>query len=363
MIFRSQFADLRKIGVEIGVLTADPVRTAKLYPGVKCFDVTRGRLRAVLSGVLWCDIAVVGGGELVQDVSSLMYSPYNLLPLFLAFLFRKKSFAWAVGIGQGSELGFLNRCLTQAAMRTISGGTVRDRGSFNSLHRMGLREQEIRLASDCVLALPFEAQEKGNVLGAAPRNVLNRQRHPLPLELRRKLGLYRETDPTGAATSWARLLDWHCGRQNCSVVLFPFHTGSLSNDDHVFCKLVAQKMKLSERVTFADPSDPEGFLKLLSGCRVMVTTPLHGAILAAATGTVPVSVSYSSKCIRFMEQAGLSEFISAGKPGIPDNRTADALKKAWEDYEATVGGMRERMKILSERAKITADHFRRTFGL
>jgi polysaccharide pyruvyl transferase WcaK-like protein len=351
------------MGVEIGVLTANPAGTAERYPGVKCFDVSRGRLRAVIEGVLWCDIAVVGGGELVQNVSSGLYTPFNLFPLFLAFLFRKKSFAWAVGIGQGKELSFSGRIMTKLALKTTAGVTVRDRGSFNTLHRLGLREPEMILASDCALSLPPVMEGRGNFLGAAPRNVSNRQKHFLPLELRRKLGRYREPDPTGAATAWARLLDWHCGRQNCALILFPFHTGTLSNSDHVFTRLVAEKMKLSERVTFADPDDPNSFMKLLSKCRVMVTTPLHGAILSIVEGAIPVSVSYSSKCTRFMEQAGLSEFISSGKPGIPDNQTAAALKKAWEEFDARMDDMSGKREMLSARAKRTAEHFRRTFAL
>ncbi len=362
-IFQSQYRDLTDMGLETGIMTADPERTRSRYPGVRCFDVSKGRLRAMAAAAAWSDIVIVGGGELVQDSSSLLYSPFNLLPLFLARLLGKKSFAWAVGIGQGSELRRSTRMLTRLAARSADGITVRDRGSFNTLHHLGLREPEMLLASDCALSLEFERCAKDNLIGAAPRDVSNRTGHLLPLEVRRKLGAKVKANPETGAMAWARLLDWCSQRYDADVVLFPFHTGSLSNDDGAFCRMVADRMKKGGTVKIADPGDTPGFLSTLARCRIMVTTPLHGAILAFAAGTVPVSVSYSSKCLRFMEQAGLQELISQGTPGIPDRNTAVAVERAWKGNDDLRLRMDERAEQLRARAKRTPEHFRKTFGL
>lgn len=311
----------------------------------------------------WSDIVIVGGGELVQDSSSLLYSPFNLLPLFLARLMGKKSFAWAVGIGQGSELRSSTRILTKFAAGSADGITVRDRGSFNTLHHLGIREPEMLLASDCALSLELENSPRENLIGAAPRDVSNRTGHLLPLEVRRKLGAKAKASPEAGAMAWARLLDWCVQRYGADVVLFPFHTGSLSNDDGAFCSMVAEKMKRSSAVSIADPGDTTGFLSTITSCRIMVTTPLHGAILAFAAGTVPVSVSYSTKCLRFMEQAGLQELVSSGTPGIPDRNTAGAIERAWKGNDELRLRMDERAKQLRARAKRTPEHFRKTFGL
>lgn len=363
MIFQSQYLDLKKAGVEIGVLSADTARTLQRYPGVKCFDVSKGRLKAVVSAVIWSDIVVVGGGELVQDVSSLFYSPFNLLPLFLAFLLRKKSFGWAVGIGQARELTFATGILTKLALKTTRGFTVRDRGSYNTLHQLGLREPKMMLASDCALTLSLDQPEKAVMIGAAPRDVSNRSRHLLPLELRKKLGIYKPVDPAPAAIAWARLLDWYSKKFSAGIVLFPFHTGTLSNDDHLFCMEVVKRMKMKNSATVADSGNTDEFLRKLSMCRVMVTTPLHGAILALAAGTIPVSVPYSSKCSRFMEQAELSEFISTGRPGIPDKSTAAALERAWTEFDSMKDSMAAKRGELMNRAGKTYRHFRETFRL
>lgn len=351
--------------VEIGVLSADPGRTKQRYPGVKCFDVVRGRFQAIIAGMKWCDVVVVGGGELVQDVSSLFYSPYNLLPLFLSAVFRKKSFAWAIGIGQGSELALLTPFLTKIALKRCAGITVRDMGSFNVLHKLGFREPEMILVSDCALTLSRLSDERAesNILGAAPRNVSNRTRKILPLELRKKLGLYKAIDPIPAADAWASLLDLHVDRHNSEIVLFPFHTGTLSNDDKAFCSLVKSRMKHASSVKIADPAEPGEFLDHISMCRVLVTTPLHGAIMSVATGTIPVAVSYASKCTRFMRQAELEKLIPPGEAGIPGETTTAVIEEAWNNTEKIMECMTSVRRKLFKRAEKTAEHFVRTINI
>ena len=335
------------------------------YPGIKSFDVSRGRLKAIIAGIKWSDIVVVGGGELVQDVSSLLYSPYNLLPLFLAALFRKKAFAWAIGIGQGSELAPLTPLLTRIALKACVGITVRDRGSFNVLHQQGFREPEMILTADCALTLSdeFHSVKKSNQLGAAPRDVSNRSRKFLPLELRKKKKNYEEPDPLPAADAWADLLDKHVDRHGSKVILFPFHTGSLSNDDNEFCDLIMSRMIHASSVTIADSSKPGEFFNLISECRVLVTTPLHGAIMSVATGTVPVCVSYASKCTRFMEQAELQGCIPRGKPGIPGKAATTAVERAWINSESIAARLDPVRKQLVQRAEKTAEHFKGLFRI
>lgn len=345
------------------MITADPDRTLSRYPGVKCFDCRKGRLAAVFKAVSWCDIAVVGGGELVQDQSSLLYSPYNLLPLALSAVMRKKAYAWGIGIGQGRELTAMTRSLVRTWLRTAEGVSARDRGSFNVLYRMGLREPSLLLASDSALSVKYPFKPGGALLGAAPRDVSNRTRHLLPLEIRKKLGTYRPADPGKAVARWAKLLDWYSARFDSDVVLFPFHTGTLSNDDAGFCRMIARKMKNAERVRIADPEDGSGFLHLMSECRILITTPLHGAILAFASGTVPVSVSYSSKCARFMEQAQLPDLVSSDEPGVPGRSTAILVERAWREWETISTGMASRLDELRNRSRQTASHFGKTFGL
>ena len=354
------------MNVELGVLSAVVNRTKSKYPDVKCFDTTQGRFKAIISAVMWADIIVVGGGELVQDVSSLFYTPFNLFPLFLALLFRKKSFAWAIGIGQRGELALCTPILLKLALWKSSGITLRDRGSYNVLYKLGFREPQIKLTADCALTLSVKKSSllSSPILGIAPRNVSNRQRKLLPLELRKKMKNYVEPNPRPAAKKWAELLDLFCKENEVEqVVLFPFHTGSLSNDDFSFCELIQSMVKSEVSIEIADLSLPHKFLKRIADCRVLVSSPLHGLIMAFVSGTIPVTVSYSSKCTRFMELAELESLTSDEKACVPTKSVQKTLDYAWNNSEEIKKQMLNVSSKLVNRAQKTEENFRKVFGL
>jgi len=274
---------------------------------------------------------VVGGGELVQDVSSLFYTPFNLFPLFLALLFRKKSFAWAIGIGQKSELAFCTPILLKLALWKSSGITLRDRGSYNVLYKLGFREPQIKLTADCALTLPVEklASFSSPILGIAPRNVSNRQRKLLPLELRKKMKNYVEPDPRPVAKKWVELLDLFCKDNEVEqVVLFPFHTGSLSNDDLAFCKLIQGMAKSEVSIEIAD-----------------------------------LSLPHESKCTRFMELAELESLASDEKVCVPTKSVQKTLEYAWNNSEKIKKQMLNVSAKLVNRAQKTEENFRKVFGV
>ncbi len=342
-------------------MSADPERTHAVHPAARCFPTKRGRLGAMVSAVRWSDVVVVGGGELLQDRSSRLYSPFNLMPLLLARVFHRKSFCWAVGIGRKGELARTTPPLAKYALADCEGITSRDEPTYTTLIEWGFSSPVLKPAADAALSLgrgfgpgPVDSA----VLGAAPRNVLNRTGSLLPLEIRRRLPGYRPADPVPAAAAWAALLDRHLQAHGGSVLLFPFHTGTLSNSDHDFCGMVLGAMKRSGDASIASFGSVEQALALIAGCRVMLTTPLHGAILSIVTGSLPVAVPYSSKCSRFMEMAGLTALTVPGSEGVPGSGAFDVLKTAWEGCGRWWDGLSTVREELMASSGATAEHFR-----
>lgn len=363
-IFLSQVRSLSAMNVRVGVMSADPSRTGKAHPGVTSFYTGQGRLRAMLSGVRWADVVVVGGGELLQDRSSLLYSPFNLMPLVLARLFRRRSFCWAVGIGREGELVRTTPPLARYALASCIGITARDRSTYSTLIEWGFSSPVLKPAADSALLLgrDFAAGPVGSsVLGAAPRNVTNRKGALLPLEVRRRFPGYRPDDPSPAAAAWATMLDRHLDRHGGAALLFPFHTGTLSNDDLSFCRLVQGAMNHPDRASIAEFDTVEQALLLIAGCRVMVTTPLHGAILSVVAGALPVAVPYSSKCSRFMEMAGLEALLEPGNGGVPGPDADRALDDAWNNCGAWWEGLGKVRDELTAASEATPEHFRSRF--
>jgi polysaccharide pyruvyl transferase WcaK-like protein len=360
-IFVSQVRDLKLFDTEVGVMSAVPGETSGRF-GAKPFDVRRGRLRAMICGILWSDVVVVGGGELVQDVSSLMYTPWNLLPLRLAGLFRRRTYAWSVGIGQGGELAPWTPGAVRRWLGRCRGVTVRDGHSLTTLLDLGLSRARVRLSSDSTFTLAAgygPGPVGGDLLGFAPRNVSNRKRRLLPLETRKKLGIHEECDTSAERMAWAALLDEHLERRGGGIAMFPFHSGSLSNSDDEECRAVLSYMRRGGDVRIVEAGTLEEFMGEMSRCRVFVTVPLHGSILSVVTGALPVALPYASKGFRFMEEAGLGDFCISSSGDWTDG-LREALERAWEHAGAVWRDLSQVRERMVERCRLNPGHFRAT---
>ncbi len=361
-IFLSQVSDLAALDVELGVMSATLEATAGKY-GAKPFDVRKGRLRAMLRGILWSDVVIVGGGELAQDVSSLLYTPFNLLPLRLAALLGKKTYAWSVGIGQGNELAGWTPGTLKRWLGRCRGVTVRDKPSLDTLIGLGLSASRVKLSSDSTFTLAGDfgpGPVKSDLLGFAPRNVSNRQRKLLPLETRRKLGMYKEPDVSDSRLRWAELLDRHLRRFDGRLRMFPFHSGSLSNSDDSECREIASLMKHGDRVELVSTGDVHDFMKRISECRVFLTVPLHGSILSVVTGAVPVALPYASKGFRFMKEAGLGELAADPMSQNWSELLSGQLDHAWINADAIWEELSVRRSELIDESRMNSEHFRAT---
>lgn len=362
-IFASQVRDISSLGdVRLGVMSAIPEKTEEMY-GAKPFDVSKGKLRAMTRGVRWCDVVIVGGGELAQDRSSLLYTPFNLHPIRLAKSCGKPAFAWSVGIGQGNELASWTPGQLRKWLGYCRGVTVRDRPSLEILLNLGLSPEKVRLSSDSTFTLAgdyAQPHSTSEVLGVAVRNVSNRQGNILPLEIRRKLGFYREPDVTGIRRKWADLLDRHIETNGGEIRFFPFHTGSLSNSDDSECEAVMAMMKHSDRATVIMPAAIRSFLTRISECRVILTVPLHGSILALVTGTIPIAVPYASKGYRFMEEAGLGGLTVDSSLDNWDEELSVMLDRTWDTSRDILQALTEKRSELAEKCTLNLELFRQT---
>ena len=362
-IFASQVRDIYSLDdIKVGVMSGVPEKTEEVYD-VKPFDVSKGKLRAMTRGVRWSDIVIVGGGELAQDRSSLLYTPFNLHPLRLAKRFGKPAFAWSIGIGQGNELARWTPGQLRKWLGYCSGVTVRDKPSLDILLNLGLDPERVRLASDSTFTLAGDYAQPhttSEILGVAVRNVSNRQGNILPLEIRRKLGLYREPDVTGIRRKWAALLDRHIDTHDGEIRFFPFHTGSLSNSDDSECEAVMAMMKHSDRATVIMPTGIRNFLTKISECRVILTVPLHGSILALVTGTIPIAVPYASKGFRFMEEAGIVDLTVDSSSDSWDEELSVLLDQTWDTSRNILQVLTEKRSELAESCTLNLELFNQT---
>src|SRR6056297_1703138 len=91
----------------IKILTADPQKTKKKF-GIEGID--RYSFTKVNKGILDSDVIIVGGGSLLQDVTSKRSIYYYLYIIFIAKILNKKIALLSQGIGPIN--GKINKIIT-----------------------------------------------------------------------------------------------------------------------------------------------------------------------------------------------------------------------------------------------------------
>ena len=92
----------------------------------------RGGFRGIVNTLKWIkksDIIVLGGGEIIQDRSSLVYIPYLLIRPLIAKILHKKLFGYAIGVGEKEEISFLGKIQSKIVLNMFDTITVRDEKS------------------------------------------------------------------------------------------------------------------------------------------------------------------------------------------------------------------------------------------
>jgi hypothetical protein len=163
---------------------------------------------------------------------------------------------------------------------------------------------------------------------------------------------------TSDMLEWARVLDRHVEIHGGTIRLFAFHTGPLSNSDDSSCAAVASLMKRSSSVELVRAAGLSGFMEALSGCRAILTAPLHGAILGLIAGATPVAVPYSSKSPRFMKEAGLEEFVVDRSGGRWADDAGARLDRAWRNPGDIWRTLEDRRAELASRASLNSALFK-----
>lgn len=78
--------------------------------------------------------------------------------------------------------------------------------------------------------------------------------------------------------------------------------------DREHCQRLADKIAHSSVQLIPNVLAADRLFGVLQQCKMAISLKLHGAILAAAAGCLPVSLAYRFKCIEFMHSIGMDEY-------------------------------------------------------
>jgi polysaccharide pyruvyl transferase CsaB len=256
----------------------DPLVTAFDREEVeRCFGVRtvdRRRLASVLQALGGCDALVLGGGSLLQDVTSFGSLIYYTGLILRARLAGLPVLLWGQGLGPLRRRR--SRLLVQRLLPLVQGITWRDAGSAALAAEWGVQAP---VGSDPVWSLPAQCwQGPGGpiVLCWRPTRLLN-------------------------DSGWAVLLqalDQVARRLDRPVHWLPFHR---EQDTGLLQELKERSLLpqgLEARSRELQVKTPEEACEQFHGAALVVSMRLHGLILAALAGAPCAALSYDPKVRR-----------------------------------------------------------------
>lgn len=282
---RNQQPDL-----QIKVLSQEPEKTSRAY-GVQGVD--RWRLREIWQAFRNSDLFILGGGSLIQDVTSSRSIIYYLSLVWLAKLMGKKVFFYAQGIGPIRN--GLNKELLRRVGNKVDLITVRDEGSKKLLVELGVTKPEILVKADPVLGLYANEMDKNPGLKYLEKNGVDLEEDHGPI-----IGIsVREwQNLQGYKKALAAVGDRLAGK-GYQIVFLPFH---FPDDIHP-SREIANLMK-EPAVVIRDQLGVTEMLGCLSSMDLLIGMRLHSLIMAAVMGVPMVGIAYDPKVEAFVRSIG-----------------------------------------------------------
>jgi len=350
---------------EIKVLSSNPQKTESAYQ-IKAIKLGGfiNFLKSIIE-VAKSDYIIVGGGELIQDKSSLFLQPYLLFRPFIGWLFGKKLIAQGVGIGESDEITKFGKWQAKFILNRFKIITLRDRKSLSMLKALKITKPRSYVAAD--IANTLNKPEDGKIAGIlkmhgikenekiavlSMRSVYHRSHNLLPFNIRKKLGLLSKkyfAEIEHFKKTIAQTADYINRQYGLRIVFVPAYTGSnFSAFDDIFSKEIMKYVKC-DSVCISENSC--GNIKgILSKAEFVIAVPLHALILAGSENVPVIAISYASKHRAYMEQIEMGNYVVKAE-NIGDRLEFSAIKKMIDNIVNNREHIVERLETINKNIK------------
>ena len=293
--------------------STDPAYTDSRYHVRSTNPFTLRSLLQTIRNIHRSDIVLLGGGELVQTKSSLLYLMANLAPGYLSWIFKKKCLAIGIGIADEDEISRIGKTTARFILNRIDRICVRDRSSFENALSIGIKKDKLALTAD--LAFHFANTKRpvprfsNQTILLCPRFTKKRTGSFLPSWLTRKLTRkIHDEDFQMSAREFAELLKLVC--RSYKVIILPVYQGrNTSNEDFLFAREIVDAAGFPENVEIYNGAiTVHSIFDLMEKIDLAVAVPLHALVMAAIAHKPIMALPYASKCINLMRELKLSDY-------------------------------------------------------
>lgn len=236
------------------------------------------------------DCVMLGGGGLIQDVTSWRSSLYYLGVPLLATLQSKRTISCAQGVGP--IIRSWTRPLVKAVFSRMAMIDVRDDASRDVLIRCGIRGQNITVSCDIGLSY---------LVALAPEPVVNGHQEPRIVAcVNERFGWTPEE-----TASFLDCLGSQSSARLDLVVLFP-------SADLAFTRAVRDRLLMPSELVVSP--QPEELMELCGSATLTVAGRYHMAVAAVAAMSPVVGLAYDPKVSQLADYCGFEALAPGDAP-------------------------------------------------
>ncbi|MBX5476536.1 MAG: polysaccharide pyruvyl transferase CsaB [Clostridia bacterium] len=286
-LLRAVIGDLRAAcpGIELTVLSANPAATSRHF-GVRAVHRMRP---AAIGAIRRADALILGGGTLLQDVTSVRSLVYYAGMILLARRLGTRVVLYANGLGPVSSA--VGRTLAVRALSAADLVTLRDHDSLETLRSWAGDAIPAEVTADAAFGLEYRPASATGVLA---RWRLARGSYAL-YALRPWPGVAARIDDL---VILARQVAERHGLRPVFLAMHP-------RADLALARELAARTGGDALVPDLDPADTAGLLALLGQAGAVVAMRLHALVLAAVAEQPAIAISYDPKVDGVAKELGL----------------------------------------------------------
>lgn len=234
--------------------------------------VSRGKNINLIRHIVKSDVLIVGGGSIIQDVTSSKSLYYYLSLLFLGKLFGKRVIM--LGNGYGPVNKWYNRAIASLIIKKIDCIVARDEQSYQ--HFIDSGAKKVYNGVDCAFNLNTSAVKP--LLKARPYVAISlRPWRKMGMTMRVIVQLISDLNQRGYDTVLVAMKSPDDDKQMASLLDLGAHV-----------HLVTEEM--------------DAVLSALRGAKLVIAMRLHALILATMVGRPIIAISYDPKIDSFIDQ-------------------------------------------------------------
>lgn len=233
--------------------------------------------------------------------------------------------------------------------------TVREEITLNILKSLGITKPPIYLTADSAFLLPPTSKERVYEI-LSSYGVVDHEEKIIGVSVSRNISRIQYNSKSKVDYNYYKnvmiqIIDYLTDKLDVKVILVPHVTGpGITSDDRIIGAEIYQKLKNKRKVVpIPEELTPEELKGIIGRCDLFIGSKMHANIAALSMAVPTVGIGYSHKTWGIMKMMGQEEFICDFQE-LSVSNMMDKIDKAWQNREKITEELKQRTKIVQERA-------------